>query len=331
CGRFAQVRAVTRAGGDAAKRARVAALRDLGADVAEYAAASEAAFARAFAGIDTVVSAVGLGGVGAQVAMADGALQAGVRWFLPSEFGLPGYASAWLPFAGPLAPKAAVRRHLAACGLPHTVVYTGLALDYLDPRALGLKLRRRAATLVGRGGAPASFTALHDVVRLIVAVVLRPHDMRARVVRYAASTAIMRDLVKLAADGDRGDRVKIVCIADAKRKFAELARRQDCAAFQIYTRLLIEEGLARVDRAGDSLDNACFPELHPESVHDTLRRLIKLAAAPDPPAAPDPAPPRLPVAHRADTYASVTDGLGRTQRTPAPPPDPEKRLASAAP
>ncbi|ORX67069.1 hypothetical protein DL89DRAFT_214116, partial [Linderina pennispora] len=152
---------------------RLRELQSLGAQVSTYADASSSAFASAFCDIDVVVSAIGFAAVPSQFAMIDGAIQAGVKWFIPSEFGVEYCTSSWLPFDGPLAAKRDVLMYLREKQgmIAHTAIYTGLALDYLDPRMLGLKLSRRSATLVGRGGTPMSCTCQQDVIRVIAEVV----------------------------------------------------------------------------------------------------------------------------------------------------------------
>ncbi|KAJ2805752.1 hypothetical protein H4R21_001139 [Coemansia helicoidea] len=313
-GHFAAVRVVTRSAPstDSAKRERMRKLQEQNIDVVAYDEPTAAAFQAAFAGVDVVVSGVGVSGVPDQIAMVDGAVLAGVRWFIPSEFGVPLYKSAWMPFDSPLVAKGAVERHLQEhmrrTGLAYTVVYTGIALDYIDPRAIGLRLARGTATLVGRGGTPVSFTAVDDVVRLVVDVVRRPAEMRNRTIRFAGSTANMRTLVKIATSGDRGENLRIVSIDEAKARFCELARKQDMQAFQIYARVLLEEGLGQVNRDREPLDNGLFPDLQPEPVHDTLARLM---AAAEPKGISSAAAPAV---HRSQTGVSVTSGLGRTRR-----------------
>ncbi|KAJ2699694.1 hypothetical protein H4R19_005518, partial [Coemansia spiralis] len=224
--------------------------------------------------------------------------------------------SAWMPFDSPIAAKATVERHLREhtrrTGLAYTIVHTGLALDYIDPQSIGLRPARGTATLVGRGGTPVSFTAVADVVRLVVDILQRPAEMRNRTVRYAGSTTNMRTLVKMVTSGDRGENVRIVSVGEAKTRFCELARKQDTQAFQIYARVLLEEGLCQVNRNREPLDNGLFHDICPEPVQDTLARLMAAAATPK----------RIaglasPAVHRSQTGASVTAGLGRTHRADA--------------
>ncbi|KAJ1666158.1 hypothetical protein EV178_002554 [Coemansia sp. RSA 1646] len=316
---FATVRAVTRnCINDAAKHTRIRQLKELGIQIFEYDEATEKAFEVAFKDIDIIVSAVGVAGVPDQIPMIDGALLAGAKWFIPSEYGVVYYPSVWMPFASPLAAKSLVQDHLFTAakskGLAHTIVYTGLALDYLDPRSIGLRLAKRTATLVGRGGTPVTFTSVHDVVHLIVDIVKRPLEMQNRTVRYAGSTAKMRDLIKVVTGSNCGEHLKIVSIDEAKERFCELARTQNMKAFQVYARLLIEEGLAQINRHREPLDNSLFLTLLPEPVHRTLERLMSRASAVD-----GVAHMRHGPLHRSDTGSSVTDGLGEVDKKDCSP------------
>ncbi|KAJ1870238.1 hypothetical protein LPJ57_005387, partial [Coemansia sp. RSA 486] len=132
CKSFTKVRAVTRtpsdADCDAEKRNRIVELRALGADIHEYTENTVTAFQRAFDGIEVVVSAVGVSAVMTQIEMIDGAIAAGVKWFLPSEFGVSHYTSKYLPFKGPLDHMVDVQQYLEQKakpkGLAYTIVYT---------------------------------------------------------------------------------------------------------------------------------------------------------------------------------------------------------------
>ncbi|KAJ2515973.1 hypothetical protein GGI11_003596 [Coemansia sp. RSA 2049] len=327
---FATVRAVTRstAGNkqeDEEKRLRNQELKSMGVQVVEYADISVKAFEETFRDIDIVVSAVGVAGVADQIPMIDGAILAGVKWFIPSEYGVADYQSMWMPFSSPLAAKSLVRDHLFTVakskGLAHTIVYTGMALDYLDPRAIGLQLGKRTATLVGRGGTPATFTSIHDVVRLVVEIVKRPQEMQNRTIRFAGSTANMRDLIKVVTGSNRGEHLRIISIDEAKERFFELARSRNTKAFHVYARLLIEEGLAQINRCNEPLDNALFPTISPESVHKTLERLMAKASAAAAAAAAGSgglADMKAAPVHRSDTAKSVTDGLGKSYKQGGP-------------
>ncbi|KAJ1643997.1 hypothetical protein J3B02_001373 [Coemansia erecta] len=282
-GVFTEVRAVTRSpsntAADSAKRKRISELQALGADIHEYTENTAEAFQRAFQGIDIVVSAVSVSAVPTQMAMIDGAMAAGVKWFLPSEFGVSHYTSRYLPLKGPLDHMVDVQRYLRekaqSSGLAYTIVYTGLAMDYLNPQSIGLIVSKREAVLVGRGGAKVSFTTLKDTVRLLIEILKRPEEMQNRTIRFAGSTSNMRELVKIVTGNDRGENVRILSIDEAKKKLCELAQRKDAMAFFMYCRILIEEGLAQIDRNPDErLDNHLFPDIRPEHIFETLAQLI---------------------------------------------------------
>lgn len=334
---FNKVRAVTRTPdeSDTAKLKHLNELRSLGAEVVEYSSRTAESFANVFSGgIGTVVSAVGIAAIANQRAMIDGALAAGVKWFIPSEYGVAHYSSRWLPFKSPLAEKVTIQDYLKqkheSDGLAYTFIYTGLALDYLDPRAIGLKLTCRSATLVGRGGSSISLTSIADVVRLVVDIVQRPDEMQNRTIRFAGCTSKMRDLIKIVTDNDKGQNVKVVSIDDARDMFCALAKGGDTRVFQIYSRLLIEEGLAQINRNSEPLDNSSFSDIAPEPVRDTLKRMISEAEGSKGAISSSYiqmghsqiSPHAAPIAHRSDTTSSVTDGFGQVLvdlASPSPP------------
>ncbi|KAJ1855796.1 hypothetical protein LPJ73_002282 [Coemansia sp. RSA 2703] len=283
---FTKVRAVTRKAGadEKEKLARISELVSLGAELHEYTEDTAEAFKAAFADIEVVVSAVGVSAVSVQVPMIDGAIAAGVRWFFPSEFGVAHYESKLLPFKGPLDHMIDIQEYLEKtakpAGLAYTIVYTGLAMDYLNPQSIGLIIPKHAATLVGRGGSKVSFTTLKDTVTLLLDILSRPQEMQNRTIRYAGSTTNMRELVKLVTGNNRGENVKILSVNEAKSTLCHLAQKKDMMAFFMYCRILIEEGLAQIDRnPGEHLDNNLFPEIKPEHIFETITHLIKESEA----------------------------------------------------
>ena len=84
----------------------------------------------AFAGQDVVVSAIGPGGTLAQLAMIDAAVSAGVKRFIPSEFGPPHAQArlAELEFAA--APRKTVFKHLQEAAQRSAAVAGGEAFTY---------------------------------------------------------------------------------------------------------------------------------------------------------------------------------------------------------
>ncbi|KAJ2721019.1 hypothetical protein GGI07_004258 [Coemansia sp. Benny D115] len=282
---YTTIRAVTRKPleTDHVKTKRIELLRSLGAQICYYNEESVEAFTQAFQDIEVVLSAVSVPAVASQIPMIDGALAAGVKWFLPSAFGVTHYISRHLPIEGPLDAMVPVQKYLEQVrerGMASTIVYTGLSMDFLDPRSIGLNVHKRSATLVGRGGSRVSFTTLADTQKLVLSILDRPAEMQNRVIRYAGSTCNMRELVKLVTGNDRGENVRMLSICEAKNKLCEMAMKKDNMAFFMYCRILIEEGLAQIDRNPDEhLDNDLFPDIHPQHIFDTLKLLIARAEA----------------------------------------------------
>lgn len=83
----------------------------------------------ALKGVDAVVSTIGFAGFGNQKALADAAKEAGVRVFLPSEWGAPtpGYTEADSVM---LWRKAELHAYLKQINLPYALFYTGGFADW---------------------------------------------------------------------------------------------------------------------------------------------------------------------------------------------------------
>ncbi|EGN92668.1 hypothetical protein SERLA73DRAFT_190662 [Serpula lacrymans var. lacrymans S7.3] len=107
--------------------------------------------------VDVVVSAVSSEGLLSQMPLAQAAKAAGVKLFVPPEFGMPteggteGFALAKSQFVD----------YLKSIGLPFARVYCGLFYEYI-PWLTGVPDTGKFL-IVGSGKVPASFTAIEDV------------------------------------------------------------------------------------------------------------------------------------------------------------------------
>ena len=82
----------------------------------------------ALSGVDVVISTVGAAALGLQDTIASSAKAAGVKLFVPSEFGNPTEGAT----TGPLGIKNALRKKLKEeIKLPYTAFFTGPFTDYL--------------------------------------------------------------------------------------------------------------------------------------------------------------------------------------------------------
>ena len=96
-----------------------------------------------------MVSVLGAGGIGEETKIIDAAVKAGVKLFLPSQFGNNTQNQKACELLPILAGKAAVLEHLRkqeAKGLSWTAVTTGLAFDWVSLSIVDLYLNHQSNT-----------------------------------------------------------------------------------------------------------------------------------------------------------------------------------------
>lgn len=81
----------------------------------------------ALTGIDVVVSTIAQAALGLQEGIAEAAKEAGVKLFVPSEFGIPTEGST----DGHFVEKAEIPGQLKAVGMPYALFYTGAFADFI--------------------------------------------------------------------------------------------------------------------------------------------------------------------------------------------------------
>lgn len=187
------------------KRAGSSAAFPAGADVVEVDFAAAASLAAALAGQDAVVSTVGPAGFGAQRALIDAAAAAGVRRFLPSEFGadLDNPHTRALPV---YPPKVQVQEYLKAkceaSGMSYTLVYNAAFLDWGLASNFLLDMANYTPTIIDDGDAAFSATTLATVGDAVVGVLTRLEATKDRAVYVhdlVVSQNLLLELAKKAA------------------------------------------------------------------------------------------------------------------------------------
>ncbi|KAI5991447.1 NmrA-like domain-containing protein [Pisolithus albus] len=107
--------------------------------------------------VDVVISTLSGEGLHAQYKLADAAKAAGVKLFVPSEFGMPTKGAT----EGVLAEKNKLADYAQSIGLPITRVYNGLYQEFL-PFMVGMPEAGKFL-IEGSGNEPLSLTAMSDV------------------------------------------------------------------------------------------------------------------------------------------------------------------------
>ena len=126
---------------------------------------TDAELVQLFSGQDVVVSAVGSEQLSAQTRYISAAKLAGVKWFVPSEFGGDSKAVGRGSLVSLYDTKIEVQAALKASGLAYTIVNSGAFSEYILSPFLGLDLVN--GTLTAQGGPQVSFntTPLAEVGR----------------------------------------------------------------------------------------------------------------------------------------------------------------------
>ncbi|KAF8167069.1 NAD(P)-binding protein [Mycena galopus ATCC 62051] len=142
--------------------------------------------------VDVVISTIGTPAVGVQKSLADGAKIAGVKLFLPSEFGIPtgGHTG------GVFDVKNGITAHLKSLGIPTTIIHTGYFTEYI-PLIAGYANGK--FTIVGKGDAPISFTSLADISGFVAYALttLPPSELADRTLRLQGDRASWNEVAAL--------------------------------------------------------------------------------------------------------------------------------------
>lgn len=156
----------------------------------------------ALRGQHAVVSNVGFMALADQYKLVDSAIEAGVPWFLPSEFGVdksnPNAIS--LPV---FAAKATTERYLeqkAAEGkISYIIVSTGSFLDWGIEHGMIINLKPDATVELYDGGdVPTSTTLLLDVGKAVAGVLKVPEQAKNKSILVSSATVTQNQLLKIA-------------------------------------------------------------------------------------------------------------------------------------
>ncbi|KAM0265398.1 hypothetical protein ACHAQJ_000240 [Trichoderma viride] len=163
-----------------------------------------------FTGQEAVVSAVAAGPpIAAQKVMVDAASQAGVRRFIPSEYGSSSIAQPLEDFKKLMAPKTELIGYLREkCRLHPQLSWTclsgGALFDVgIHSRAWGISVSERTATIFDTGEARFDSTTIPAMAQSVVSVLQRPADsanqyllIRSFVVSQSEILAVLEDITQ---------------------------------------------------------------------------------------------------------------------------------------
>lgn len=191
---------------------------------------------QALSGHDVVVSTLNVGAVprDIHIRLVDAAAAAGVKRFIPSEYGADTTNSkaANLPV---FADKLAVQEHLKKSGLTYSLLYTGPFLDWGIKVGFLLDLSSPVTTLYDNGENKFSTTTLADVGRGIVGIINNLDDTKNKPVYVSSATVTQKQLLELSG---KKVETKNVATTDLEKEGYEELKKQSPNPQIVATRFL---------------------------------------------------------------------------------------------
>lgn len=155
----------------------------------------------ALAGQDAVVSTLATLAVETQLPLIDAAIAAGVKRFLPSEFGCDienPNARAIPIFGGKVKIEDYLKEKSATTGLSYTFVYTSAFLDWGIKNNFTINLASPTPQIINDGNLSFSTTALSTIGDAVVGVLSHPEETKNRSVRVHDLVITQNKLLDLA-------------------------------------------------------------------------------------------------------------------------------------
>lgn len=157
-------------------------------------------------GAEVVVSCLATLAIGGQNALIDAAVAAGVKRFIPAEFGMDSRnpLCAKLPVC---APKVATQEYLQAKSDANpTFTWTGVAngmfLDWCLQVGIIVDLRKHTAVLYNGGDVRFSSTLLSDIARAVLGIIAHQDETANRLVYIQSALISQKQLIQYAKEKD---------------------------------------------------------------------------------------------------------------------------------
>ncbi|KZO93430.1 NAD-P-binding protein [Calocera viscosa TUFC12733] len=217
----------------------------------------------ALQGVDVVISTVaGRSGpvLTVQEPLAEAAKAAGVKLFVPSEFG----GDTINHKDGPLAAKNAQHDKLTQLGLPWALFFTGMFSDYFwNQPFLGFDLNNGKVEVAGMGSGLVSWTSRKDIARYVVYATtsLPPSKLHNHVFKIEGERTSVKKVVA-EYEVRTGEKVHITCIP-----MDEVKKKAASGDFKSLLQLVFElDGTY----GREEEMNVDWPDFNPETVVDAM-------------------------------------------------------------
>ncbi|KAL1302311.1 hypothetical protein AAFC00_002726 [Neodothiora populina] len=235
----------------------------------------------AFKGQDALVSTLPGRPYEVHMRMIDAAVQAGVKRFIPSEYGnnTCNAASELVPLYGDKAKVLAHLKSQESTGLTWTAIQNGQFFDWgLDTGWLSYDLKSKKALIFDSGKTKWSTTTIGTVAAAVVKVLLKPEETKNRPVHIASFTVSQQQVLDALEKASGASWTTDTIASDAAMKMGqEIDRNGDSEGLRLSVLLLMYADDA--DRGGNfeetfSLDNEMLG-LPVEHLSLVVERIVK--------------------------------------------------------
>lgn len=231
----------------------------------------------ALKGIDVIISTVGSRGFDDQFTFIDAAIEAGVKRFIPSEFGVnhnhPALGGENHPVFSKLCKTAKLLEEKAKEGkITYTLFHSGSWPEWgLKNGFLGFNLAEKKATIFGDGNKKTPFSTLESVSKYVVAAILNPAASENKDLKLADFQITQNELLE-ALEKATGTKWTTTTVSsdELKKKAAESLQKGDYSGVQY----LIQDAIYNVVGPHDQLDNSKFPEVKQPTLADVIKSVV---------------------------------------------------------
>ncbi|TVY58581.1 Bifunctional pinoresinol-lariciresinol reductase [Lachnellula cervina] len=220
----------------------------LGAKIIPVDYESKDSIAEGLEGVDAVICTIGSAGISLQINIIDAAIAAGVKRFIPSEFGADSFnerASKLPVFKN----KVAVQQHLQEAAkedkIEWTAILGGPFLDWgLARGLLGIHPKEKKFILYDGGVRPVSTTLLADLGKAVVGVLENPSSTRNRVLYIQSIRISQLEVLDICEDltGSEWQRVQVQTADIEKQGLEKLGQKDMSGMFNLLLRAIFGEG-----------------------------------------------------------------------------------------
>jgi len=163
----------------------------------------------AVTGVDVVISTIAGAALDVQRKIAEAAKEAGVKLFIPSEFGGVTEGES----EGLFGQKANIQDQLKGLGIPYLLCYTGPFADYIWAPFLNLDVKSGKVSVGGDGNKQITFTSRPDIARYLSYVLTHvpPEQLKNRTLTIAGDNKSFNEIFK-AYEEKTGKKVQVTYI-----------------------------------------------------------------------------------------------------------------------